>query len=188
MVHRRTTTPIAACLCLFRMLPKSVWTPLARTRPSRPRAGHPASVHARVAVLSGLLLVGSLSAAVASCANVRAPSEGYGVLTPTVASICACAKQGIAPRRCSGVPRNLIRTDASGRIQVNVAYSCRINAPTAAAKTAGLQISAQVHAAPFCVMEGWIEPARLATLARVPGIRTISLPNYARARDQKMRR
>ncbi len=105
-----------------------------------------------------------------------------------VASLCACAKQGTAPTRCGGVPRNLIRTDAAGRIQVDAAYSCSINAPTHAAKAAGLQISAQVHAAPFCVMEGWIEPARLATLARVPGIRTISLPNYARARDQKMRR
>ncbi len=69
--------------------------------------------------------------------------------------------------------------DAMGRVQVDVHYDCSSNAPVAALASAGLSVGASVHVPPLCVVEGWIAPAGLASLASVAGVTHVAMPTYA---------
>ena len=72
--------------------------------------------------------------------------------------------------------------DAAGRVQVDVHYDCRLQAPLAALAAAGLTAGASARAAPYCVVEGWVDPANVAQLSSVPAVNRVSLPHYVLSR------
>jgi len=82
-----------------------------------------------------------------------------------------------APLPASGLPTGA-RHDAAGRVQVDVHYDCRLAAPLTALAAAGLDPGTRVNAPPYCVIEGWADPASVSRLAAVPGVSRISLPDY----------
>jgi Subtilase family len=70
-------------------------------------------------------------------------------------------------------------TDATGRVQVDVHFDCRIAAPLARLRAA-MAIHSTVKAGTLCVVDGWAQPADLPQLAAVPGVTRISAPSYVR--------
>ncbi len=76
------------------------------------------------------------------------------------------------------------RLDAAGRVQVDVHYDCAREAPVTALSMAGLIPGARVRAPPYCVVEGWVDPASLSRLAAVPGVLKVGLPGYVLRRPQ----
>ena len=71
------------------------------------------------------------------------------------------------------------RFDARGRVQADVHYDCSREPPAGSLAAAGLAISSSARVTPFCVIEGWIAPERLAQIASVAGVRRVALPSYA---------
>src|ERR1700761_9501031 len=80
----------------------------------------------------------------------------------------------------SGNNSNSARFDKQGRVQTDVHYNCSSAAPTSALTSAGLSVSAKAHLPPLCVVEGWIAPASLPTLATVTDVTGVRTPSYAR--------
>lgn len=72
------------------------------------------------------------------------------------------------------------RFDARGRVQADVHYNCSSGAPLAALTTAGFSASGSAVLPPLCVVEGWVVPEALPTLAGVSGVTRIKLPSYVR--------
>jgi hypothetical protein len=70
--------------------------------------------------------------------------------------------------------------DREGRVQADVHYNCSSAAPTAALKAAGFAASGTAMLPPLCVVEGWVLPEALPTLAAVSGITRIKVPSYVR--------
>jgi hypothetical protein len=70
--------------------------------------------------------------------------------------------------------------DAQGRVQADVHYNCSSSAPTAALQAAGFSISGSATLPPLCVIEGWVPPEALPTLADAGGVTRIKLPSYVR--------
>jgi hypothetical protein len=69
------------------------------------------------------------------------------------------------------------RFNARGWVQADVHYDC-----SAAAESqigAHLSVSSSIKLAPYCVIEGWVAPERLAQVATVTGVNRVSLPSYA---------
>ena len=80
----------------------------------------------------------------------------------------------------NGTVTNMARFDAQGRIEADVHYNCYSAAPTAALVSAGLSISRTTRLPPLCVVEGWLAPASLPTLASVADVTQLRIPSYAR--------
>jgi Subtilase family len=74
---------------------------------------------------------------------------------------------------------NMARFDGLGRVEADVYYNCSSGAPAAAVAAAGLSASGGTHLPPLCVVEGWIAPSALPTLAAVAGVTRVKLPSYA---------
>jgi hypothetical protein len=72
------------------------------------------------------------------------------------------------------------RFDAQGRVEADVHYNCSAGAPTKTLAAAGLSASAAASLPPLCVIEGWVAPEALPTLATVGGVTRITLPSYVR--------
>ena len=72
-----------------------------------------------------------------------------------------------------------LRSDAQGRVQVDVTYDCSLAAPLAQLAGAGLAIGTSVKVLPLCVVEGWTAVSSLPQLAAVPGVKLIKAPAYA---------
>ncbi|MDB6041589.1 MAG: periplasmic copper-binding [Gammaproteobacteria bacterium] len=79
-----------------------------------------------------------------------------------------------------GTSANMARFDARGRVEADVHYSCSSGAPTATLAAAGLSVSGETELSPLCVVEGWIAPTALPSLAAVAGVTRVKLPSYAR--------
>jgi len=71
------------------------------------------------------------------------------------------------------------RFDARGRVQVDVHFNCSAAAPTQALAAAGLSINASVHVPPLCVVQGWIAPNAVSSLASLPNVLRVEVPKYA---------
>lgn len=85
------------------------------------------------------------------------------------------------PRQASPPPSaNRARLDAQGRVEADVHYDCSSSVPTAALTAAGLSVGSAAHLPPLCVVEGWIAPAALPTIATLPGITRVKIPSYVR--------
>jgi hypothetical protein len=75
---------------------------------------------------------------------------------------------------------NMARFDAQGRVETDVHYNCSSAAPTVALVSAGLSVSHAAKLPPLCVVEGWIAPASLPTLATVADVTQVRTPSYVR--------
>jgi hypothetical protein len=75
---------------------------------------------------------------------------------------------------------NMARFDERGRVEADVHYNCSSDAPTAALAAAGLSVNVATVLPPVCVVEGWITPAALPSLAAVAAVTRVKLPSYAR--------
>jgi len=73
-----------------------------------------------------------------------------------------------------------VRYDAKGRLQIDIEYDCAQPAPRAAAAAAGMVIGTMVKIPPVCVIEGWAPVASVPTLASLPSVRKIDLPQYSK--------
>ncbi len=71
------------------------------------------------------------------------------------------------------------RFDKNGRVQVDVHFDCAVGAPTAALAAAGMTIGASIKVATLCVVEGWVSPTAVPSLAAVAGVTQIKLPAYS---------
>lgn len=71
------------------------------------------------------------------------------------------------------------RFDSSGRVQVDVHFDCSTSAPTKELLAAGLKIGATLKVPPFCVVEGWVAPTAMSTIASVAGVTKVEVPKYA---------
>lgn len=69
------------------------------------------------------------------------------------------------------------RFNARGWVQADVHYDCSREAESAIGGS--LSISAAIKLTPYCVLEGWVAPDRLAQIATVTGVSRVSLPSYA---------
>jgi hypothetical protein len=74
---------------------------------------------------------------------------------------------------------NMARFDERGRVEADVHYNCSSGAPTAALAAAGLSVNVASVLPPVCVVEGWITPAALPSLAAVAAVTRVKLPSYA---------
>jgi hypothetical protein len=74
----------------------------------------------------------------------------------------------------------LARFDAQGRVEADVEYNCASHLQTAALAAAGLTVTGSTFLPPLCVVEGWIAPAALPTLATAANVTRIKLPSYVR--------
>jgi len=79
-----------------------------------------------------------------------------------------------------GNSANMARFDEKGRVEADVHYDCSSGAPTAALASAGLSVNVATVLPPVCVVEGWIAPAALPSLAAVAAVTRVKLPSYAR--------
>ena len=75
---------------------------------------------------------------------------------------------------------NTARFDEQGRVEADVHYNCSASAPTAALAAAGLAVNAATALPPVCIVEGWIAPAALPSLAAVAAVTRVRLPSYVR--------
>jgi hypothetical protein len=73
-----------------------------------------------------------------------------------------------------------VRYDAKGRLQIDIRYDCTQPAPRAAAAAAGMVMGTMVKIPPLCVIEGWAPVASVPTLASLPSVRKIDLPQYSK--------
>jgi hypothetical protein len=69
------------------------------------------------------------------------------------------------------------RFNARGWVQADVHYDCSREAEAAVGTS--LSISSSIKLAPYCVLEGWVAPERLAQIATLTGVKRVSLPSYA---------
>jgi len=69
------------------------------------------------------------------------------------------------------------RFNAQGWVQADVHYDCSHAAESAVGSH--LSISSSIKLAPYCVLEGWVAPERIAQIATVTGVKRVSLPSYA---------
>lgn len=69
--------------------------------------------------------------------------------------------------------------DTQGRVQVDVHYDCSLAAPVGALAAAGLSVDTSVHVPPLCVVEGWIAPSGLPSIASAVGVSSVTVPRYA---------
>ncbi len=72
------------------------------------------------------------------------------------------------------------RFDTRGRVEADVHYTCSSRAPTKALADAGFSVNTSAHLPPLCVVEGWVAPVALPTLAAISGVTSIKLPSYVR--------
>ena len=75
---------------------------------------------------------------------------------------------------------NMARFDAQGRVEADVHYNCSSASPTAALASAGLAVSGTTKLPPMCVVEGWIAPVSLPTLAAIADVTHVRIPSYVR--------
>jgi hypothetical protein len=75
---------------------------------------------------------------------------------------------------------NMARFDAQGRVEADVHYNCSSAAPTAVLASAGLSVSRTTKLPPLCVVEGWLAPASLPTLAALEDVTHVRIPSYVR--------
>jgi hypothetical protein len=79
-----------------------------------------------------------------------------------------------------GSSANMAHFDERGRVEADVYYDCSSGAPTAALAAAGLSVNVATVLPPVCVVEGWIAPAALPSLAAVAAVTRVKIPSYAR--------
>ncbi|HEV2703724.1 MAG TPA: hypothetical protein VGV09_19010, partial [Steroidobacteraceae bacterium] len=70
------------------------------------------------------------------------------------------------------------RTDAAGRIQLDVHFDCALAAPLAALQAAGLASTSTLKEGTLCVVEGWAATAALPRIATVAGVTRVAAPSY----------
>ena len=85
-----------------------------------------------------------------------------------------------SPLRTSSATSATARFDAQGRVEADVQYDCSSSVPTTALAAAGLSASGATHLPPLCVVEGWVAPNALPTLAAVSGVTRVKVPSYVR--------
>ncbi len=74
---------------------------------------------------------------------------------------------------------NGARFDANGRLEVDVHYECSNDKVVAELKSTGLIVGTSIKIPKSCVVEGWIAPSAIASLASIAGVTHIKLPSYA---------
>ena len=74
----------------------------------------------------------------------------------------------------------LAHFDSQGRVEADVHYRCSSRSPSAALTAAGLTVTGSAFLPPLCVVEGWIAPEALPTLASTGNVTRIKLPSYVR--------
>jgi len=115
-----------------------------------------------------------LLAASASMAQM----EWQARVSTELLNVYAQAQAGrIAQGKIASAPN--ARFDSSGRVQVDVHFDCSTTAPTNALIAAGLKVGATVKVPPFCVVEGWVAPASLSSIASVAAVTKVEVPKYA---------
>ncbi len=120
----------------------------------------------------------------AACADAP-PKPSPAATAVSAAAPIAPALQAAAQALLAGAPparyaQGLVRADAAGKLQVYVRVAQITPSLQAALQQAGLQQQEAVAA--MGVVQGWVAPAALAQLARVPGVLAIEAPRYARPR------
>jgi hypothetical protein len=131
--------------------------------------------------LRGAVLLAVL-AALGACAgptgNIApdrvAAAHAAAPIAPSLAAAAQALRAGAAP---AAYARGLVRADAAGRLQVVVRVDRVDAALLDALRQAGLQQPEAV--ASMRQVQGWVAPAQLAVLARVPGVIAIEPPRYA---------
>ena len=133
-------------------------------------------------VLPGLIAIAGCSAAPAG--GVRSSGSGLHPAAATTSAIATIApelrdaaealRQGASPSRYA---RGRVRADAAGRLQVYVHAALVTDALVQALQRAGLRQTSAVVT--LGVVQGWVAPANLESLARVPGVSAVTPPTYA---------
>jgi hypothetical protein len=72
------------------------------------------------------------------------------------------------------------RRDSQGRVEADVHHDCSASAPLEELAAAGISITRVVKLPPLCVVEGWVAPSALPTVASGNGVIRVTLPSYAR--------
>jgi hypothetical protein len=146
----------------------------------------------RPARICASLVFGTLCLSITPAATPSPTSDWQAHVSSDVLSVYKAATTNPAPASASGgaiapqlsaVPGSHI--DTAGRVQVDVVFDCGKSTPTAAVAAAGLKINAAVRVAPFCIIEGWLVPEAIPSLASVAGVKQIKLPVYALRRQPK---
>ena len=123
--------------------------------------------------LPAMLTVLTALGACAGPAGNIAPEHAVPI-APGLAAAAQALRAGAAP---AAYAHGLVRADAAGRLQVVVRVGRVDAALLDALRHAGLQQPAAVAA--MRMVQGWVAPAQLAALARVPGVIAIEPPRYA---------
>ncbi len=128
-------------------------------------------------LIACLLLAGCTMAAPRPPAAGSARADAAAPIAPALAAAAQALLHGAA---AAAYARGAVRADAHGRLQVYVRVAAVTPALLQALRAAGLERPEAVAA--MGVVQGWVAPARLAALARVPGVVAVEPPRYARTR------
>jgi hypothetical protein len=130
----------------------------------------------------GIVLATTVAASAASTPEWRSRVSASLLAVYDAAATTITPSIKATPPSTSTTERPTARFDAQGRVQVDVNFDCAVTAPISALKAAGLQIDTTVKAPPMCVVEGWAATTALPTLAAVPSVKMLDLPQYAKTR------
>ena len=144
-----------------------------QTDDRRPR-GHLRSGLRGVGLLAVLAALGACAGPTGNIAPDRLAAAHAAPIAPGLAAVAQALRAGAAP---AAYARGLVRADAAGRLQVVVRVDRVDAALLDALRQAGLQQPEAVAA--MRLVQGWVAPAQLAALARVPGVIAIEPPRYA---------
>lgn len=121
--------------------------------------------------------VGGVRSSASDLLPAAAGTPAIATIAPELRVAAAALRQGASPSRYA---RGRVRADAAGRLQVYVHAAAITDALVEALQRAGLRQTSAVVT--FGVVQGWVAPANLESLARVPGVSAVTPPIYAVSR------
>src|SRR5580698_2959907 len=119
-----------------------------------------------------------LTAIVLSAGTASAAQSGWqAVVSSELLHIYSQPRASVASAAATPTT-SVARFDMQGRVQVDVHFDCAATAPMQQLAESGLHINASVRQGPLCVIEGWVPPAALPTLASIAEVTRVNVPAY----------
>jgi Subtilase family len=119
-----------------------------------------------------------LTAIVLSAGTAGAAQSGWQAVVSSELLRIYSQPQVSVPSAAATPTISVARFDMQGRVQVDVHFDCAATAPTQQLAESGLHINASVRQGPLCVIEGWVPPVALPTLASIAEVTRVNVPAY----------